>query len=716
MLQPPKTPQLASERHHHGDVVIDNYEWLRNKEDPAVIEHLKAENSYSQARTKHLAMLREQIFEEIKGRTEETDMSVPTREGAWWYYTRTIEGQQYGIHCRAPIVDDDDWTPPVLDPDSLRDGLPGEQILLDDNVEAAGHEFYSLGSFDVSADGTLLLYAIDTEGDERYTITVRSLTGEGTKFSDEISGTASGALFDQSGSYIFYTTVDDSWRPDTVWRHTVGEASNDRDVQVFHEPDEHFWVDIGMTRSRAFLAIQVGSKVTSETWLLNSSTPTDEFTVVWPRRDGVEYSVEHGVLHGHDRLLIIHNDQAVNFELVSVSASDPQGDRRVVLPHNPTIRLEGIDAFRDFVALEYRREGMTRIAIARTPDETQNVESPTTFDDTLHEIPFDEPLFTVGIGGNPEWTQPFLRFGYGSFVTPSSVYDYDVRSGERTLRKQQAVLGNFDPSVFSQRREWALAPDGTRVPISVVYRNDLVTPGEPAPLVLYGYGSYEISIDPSFAISRLSLLDRGVVFAIAHVRGGGELGRLWYENGKKLHKKNTFTDFVAAAEHLIDQGWTQPGQLAAQGGSAGGLLMGAVANLAPRLFAGILAEVPFVDPLTSILDPSLPLTVIEWDEWGNPLDDEDVYFYMKSYSPVENIHSGPYPHILAITSLNDTRVLYVEPAKWVARLREVGADALLKIEMVAGHGGVSGRYSAWKERAFALAWLLDVIGAHPSGE
>lgn len=715
MRKAPLAPQHPTERSHHGDVVIDNYEWLRDKENPAVIEHLNAENAYTQERTAGQAVLREQIFEEIKNRTQETDMSVPTREGQWWYYSRTVEGQQYGIHCRAPISDENDWTPPVLDETTRRDGLPGEQILLDDNAEAAGHDFFALGSFDISADGNLLLFGVDTEGDERYTIRVRSLTDDGATFPDLIAGTAGGALFDPRGSFIFYTTVDDAWRPDTVWRHTVGEAPDTcNDVPVFHEPDERFWVGVGMIRSRAYLAIELSSNVTSETWLLPSADPTGSFTVVWPRKEGVEYSVEHGVLAGHDQLLIIHNENAVNFELVSVAASDPQGPRDVLLAHNPLIRLEGIDAFRDFVALEYRRDGLTRVAVAHLPHEPAGKSG--SFDDTLHEIQCDEPLFTIGVGANPEWTQPLLRVGYGSFVTPSSVFDYDVTHHELLLRKQQVVLGEFDPSLFTQRREWAQASDGTRVPISLVYRNDLIRAGEPAPLVLYGYGSYEASMDPAFGIPRLSLLDRGVVFAIAHVRGGGELGRTWYENGKKLHKKNTFTDFVAAAEHLIDQGWTTPDQLAAQGGSAGGLLMGAVANLAPHVFAGILAEVPFVDPLTTILDPSLPLTVIEWDEWGDPLHDKETYFYMKSYSPVENIHPGRYPRILAITSLNDTRVLYVEPAKWVARLREVGADALLKVEMAAGHGGVSGRYSAWRERAFSLAWLLETVGAHPSGE
>ncbi|WP_223693891.1 S9 family peptidase [Leifsonia poae] len=715
MIKPPQTAKKPTERVQHGDVYIDDYEWLRDKDDPAVLAHLHEENAYTNARTDHLGLLREQIFEEIKGRTRETDLSVPTREGDWWYYTRTVEGRQYGIHCRAPIADADDWEPPTLDEETQRAGLPGEQILLDDNLEAEGHDFYSLGSFDVSADGTRLLWAVDTEGDERYTIRIRSLIDDGIVFPDEIPDTSSGALFDQSGEFVFYTTVDDAWRPDTVWRHPAGTApaldgADSGDVTVFHEPDERYWIGVGLTRSRRYLVIEAGSNITSEAWLLRSDDPTGQFTVVWPREEGVEYDIDHVVVGDSDRLLIVHNRDAVNFELVSVAADDPNGPRRVLLPHDPQVRLEGVDAFRDFVAIEYRRDGSTRVAVARVPEKLGDG------DDTPHELHFDEELFTVGVGGNPEWTQPTLRLGYGSFVTPSTVYDYDVRSGELRLRKQQAVLGEFDPALFEQRREWATAKDGTRVPISLVYRRDLVTPGEAAPLVLYGYGSYEASMDPSFGIPRLSLLDRGIVFAIAHVRGGGELGRLWYEHGKKLHKKNTFTDFVDSARHLIDTGWTTPDRLAAQGGSAGGLLMGAVANLAPKYFSGILAEVPFVDPLTSILDPSLPLTVIEWDEWGDPLHDPEVYAYMKSYSPLENVHETHYPRILAVTSLNDTRVLYVEPAKWVARLREVGADALLKIEMAAGHGGVSGRYSAWRERAFAYAWLIDAVGAHPTGE
>ena len=716
MTTPPVATKKPHQRTHHNDVYTDNYEWLRDKENPEVIAHLEAENVYTDVRTAHLELLQEQIYEEIKDRTKETDLSVPVRRGAWWYYTRTVEGQEYGLHCRASISGPDDWEPPAL-PDSSTTGsttgLPGEQLLLDDNAEAAGHDFYSLGSFDVSTDGNLLLYAVDVEGDERYTIRIRTIA-TGQNLADEIPNTGAGAVFDPSGRYLFYTTVDEAWRPDTVWRHSLGEPTS-VDKAVFHEPDERFWVGVGRTRSRKYLMIEAGSSVTTETRLLDADDPTGEFTVVWPRRDGVEYDVEHAVIDNEDRLLIVHNDNAVNFELVSVAAGDPHGEKRMLLPHNTEIRLESVDAFRDFVVVEYRKDGLTRVAVARRTDrEGQGGRGVP--DHGLTELTFDEPLFSVGTSTNPEWDQPTIRLGYTSFVTPSTVYDYVVATGKMRLLKQQAVLGGYDPTLFEQRREWAVAKDGTRIPISLVYRRDLVTPGEPAPTLLYGYGSYEHSIDPGFGIPRLSLLDRGMIFAIAHVRGGGELGRLWYENGKKHRKRNTFTDFVDCAEHLIDEGYTAPDRLVAEGRSAGGLLMGAVANMAPKLFSGILAGVPFVDPLTSILDPSLPLTVIEWDEWGDPLHDPEVYAYMKSYSPVENVHATHYPRILAVTSLNDTRVLYVEPAKWVAKLREVGADVLLKTEMAAGHGGVSGRYAGWRERAFDYAWVIDAAGAHPSGE
>lgn len=415
------------------------------------------------------------------------------------------------------------------------------------------------------------------------------------------------------------------------------------------------------------------------------------------RREGVEYSVEHAVVGGQDRFLILHNDDAVNFTLTEAPVSDPT-QQRTLIPHRDDVRLDGVDAFAGHLVVSYRREALPRLALWR-------VNSDGTYADP-EEVSFDSELMSAGLAGNPNWGAPKLRIRAGSLVIPARVYDIDFVTGERTLLREQPVLGDYRPDDYVERRDWAVAEDGARIPVSVVHRSGIEFP---APALVYGYGAYEICTDPSFSIARLSLLDRGMVFAIAHVRGGGEMGRLWYEHGKLLEKKNTFTDFVAVARHLVDSGVTRPRRLVALGGSAGGLLMGAVANLAPELFAGILAQVPFVDPLTTILDPSLPLTVTEWDEWGNPLADKDVYSYMKSYSPYENVEAKPYPAILAMTSLNDTRVYYVEPAKWVAALRHVnanGSPVLLKTQMNAGHGGVSGRYKGWEETAFQYAWLL----------
>jgi len=703
---PPSARRLPIVRTHHGHDFTDDYEWLRGKDDPAVIAHLTAENEWTGANTAHLGSLTDEIYGEIKARTQESDLSVPTRRGGHWYYTRTVEGKSYGVYCRAPITGEDDWSAPATDASFP---LVGEEVLLDANAEAEGHDFFSLGSFDVSTDGTLLAWAVDVAGDERYTLRIRDIASGEVSSIDQIPGTAAGALFSLDGAYIFYCTVDDAWRPDTVWRHRVGTAAAD-DVTVFTEPDDRYWVGVDRTRSRKYLMIHIGSKITSEVRLVDAADPTGEFHVVWPRVEGVEYDIEHAVVAGEDRLLITHNDGAENFELVDVAAADPLGDRLVVIPHSPQARLEGVDAFRSHLVVSYRRDALTRVGII--PLSARVAVAAFVGYGGLRELEFDETLFDVGVGANPEWNAPTLRLTFTSFLTPTSVFDYDVDANEYRLLKRQSVLGGYLPEDYEQARDWATASDGTRVPISLVWKKGLVDAARPAPTLLYGYGSYEASMDPSFSIARLSLLDRGMLFAIAHVRGGGELGRRWYEDGKTLTKRNTFTDFIAVAEHLTAAGRTTPDQLVAEGRSAGGLLVGAVANIAPHLFCGILAGVPFVDALTSILDPELPLTVIEWDEWGNPLRERAVYEYMRSYSPYENVRADvTYPAILAVTSLNDTRVLYVEPAKWVARLREVGAPALLKTELSAGHGGVSGRYEAWRERAFEYAWVLDVSGA-----
>ena len=692
MPPPPVAPRRPRVRVHHGDEFIDDFEWLRDSDDPETLAYLEAENAWTQDQVAHLGGLRETIFEEIRSRTQETDLSVPVRHGAWWYYSRIVEGQQYAVRCRAPLSDPEDWTPPVLE---AGEEIPGEQVLLDSNAEADGHEFFSLGGFSLSDDDQLLAWSVDTKGDERYTIRVKNLrTGE--LLPDEVPGTSGGITWSGDGRYFFYTTVDEAWRPHRIWRHQLGAGEDD--TLVYEETDERFFTGIGRTQSEKYLAIGSGSKITSEARVLDASDPTGEFTVVWPRQTGIEYSLEHAVLDGEDRFLVLHNRDATNFALVSVPARGPYDALVDVLPHRDDVRLEDIDVFAGQVLVQYRRAALSRVGIMRVIDGSL---------DDLTEIDFGEELVTCGVGANAEWDQPVVRLGYGSFVTPSTVLDYTVATGQTTVLKRAAVLGGYDPADYQQHRIWATADDGTQVPVSIVHHVDTPRDGT-APALLYGYGAYETCIDPFMSIARLSLLDRGFVFAVAHVRGGGEMGRHWYEDGKLLTKRNTFTDFIAAAHHLVAEKWTSPDRLVAEGGSAGGLLMGAVANLAPELFTGILASVPFVDALTSILDPSLPLTVIEWDEWGDPLHDAEVYAYMKSYSPYENIRAVRYPDILAVTSLHDTRVLYVEPAKWIARLR---ADAsgyfLLKTEMSAGHGGVSGRYSSWRERAWELAWIID---------
>jgi len=698
--QPPRAPKHPVTRTFHGREVVDNYEWLRDKESPETRAYLGAENAHTEARTANLGPLTDEIYGEIRSRIKETDMSVPQRQGDWWYYGRTVEGKDYGLSCRVRADPATAWTPPVLPADGS--ALPGEQILLDVNELAEGHEFFSLGASSVTTSGRLLAYSSDTEGDERFTLRIKDLeTGE--LLEDALDDVFYGATW-AGEDHLFYTRVDDAWRPHQVWRHTLGTAPED-DVLVFEEPDERFNVSVGGDRADAYLYIAAGSKLTSEWRVLPLEEPEGEFEVLWPREQGVEYDVDYAEVAGEGHWVVTHNASGPNFEVgtCAVGKRVPLRELEVLKAHDDSVRIEGVDTYRDFLFCAYRAGGISRLAVADVGGAGIG---------SFRELEFDEELYTAGLGGNPEWDAPVVRVSYHSFTQPTQLFDYTVATGELTLLKEQEVQGGYDPAQYTATRMWATATDGTRIPMSVVHRADVELAG-PHPTLLYGYGSYEASTDPGFSISRLSLLDRGMVWVCAHVRGGGEMGRLWYDHGKGLEKVNTFTDFIACADALVQQGVTTRGQLVAEGGSAGGLLMGAVANMAPEKFAGIQAIVPFVDPLTSILMPELPLTVTEWEEWGDPFHDPEVYDYIAAYAPYDNVEAKAYPDILAVTSLNDTRVLYVEPAKWVAKLRELstGGEILLKTEMQAGHGGVSGRYAQWKQTAFEYAWTLVHSGA-----
>jgi oligopeptidase B len=517
----------------------------------------------------------------------------------------------------------------------------------------------------------------------------------GRDLTDVIEDTYYGLAWAMDGSVVFYTRPDHAMRPHQLWHHRIGSPP-DEDVCVFQEDDEHFHLGVSQTKDEQYVLLDLESKVTTEVWYLDARRPLGELRLVEPRRQGIEYSVDHR----GDRFLIVTNDEAENFRLVEAPVGSPGREQwSDLIPHRSDVKLDGIDVFDSYLAVFERAGGSTRARVVGLDDGTD------------HVIEQPEAVGTVWDGPNPEPGSSVLRYEYTSLVTPRSVYDYDMAGQEATLLKRQPVLGGYDPSRYATERLWATADDGARIPISVVYRRGFAQDGS-APCLLYGYGSYEHSVDPSFSSIRLSLLDRGFCFAIAHVRGGGEMGRRWYLGGKLLHKTNTFTDFVSCGRHLVAEGWSAPDRLVARGGSAGGLLMGAVVNLAPELFRAMVAEVPFVDCLTTILDESLPLTVLEWEEWGNPVADPDVYSYMKSYSPYDNVTARRYPRMLVTAGLNDPRVSYWEPAKWVAKLRSSNPDneVLLKTEMGAGHQGPSGRYDAWRDEAFILAFVLDSVG------
>ena len=695
-IQPPSAQRIPHERTFHGDTFVDDYEWMRDKDNREVVTHLEAENVYTEMRTKHLRPLADRIYGEIKAHTKETDVLVPVRLHDWWYYTRTQEGQQYAIHCRSPYTKGVDR--PCL---NTVFAVPGEQVLVDGNCEMQGKEFFELGALEVSFDGSRIAVLVDFYGDERYALQVREIDTDNI-VDEAVSGTGYGLAWSSNRAYIFYTRVNDAWRQFQVWRHEVGTAS-DQDVLVLEEPDELFGVGIEVSRDEQWLTIHTASSTTSEVRLLDLREPTGEPVLIEERSTGLDYSVE---IDG-ERILITHNASRVDFDLMWAPITTPGREHwQPLMSAFDGERILGADAFAGFVAVTMRAAGLPAVRVIPKVGSTYGASQ---------SVPIESDLRAVRVGSTPMYDSSTVQLTVSSFLIAGESYDFEVISGQMTLLKRREVPG-YDPQQYVEERLWVTVTDGRKVPVSLVRRSD-IRPDGTNPGYLYGYGSYEVPIDVGFSASRLSMLDRGVVFAIAHVRGGGELGREWYNDGKLLHKHNSFTDFIDCACTLIEQGWVAHDRLAAEGRSAGGLLMGAVVNLAPELFRVVHAGVPFVDALTTILDPSLPLTAGEWEEWGNPIEDPIVYRYMKSYTPYENIRAVEYPAILVTTSVNDTRVCFLEPTKWVQQLRRTVTSnqqdrpILQKTELVAGHGGRSGRYDAWRDTAFEHAVMLDQLGA-----
>jgi oligopeptidase B len=697
----------------------DNWEWLRDKGDPEVLAHLRAEDAYAAEVTKDQQPLRDAIFNEIKRRTVETDLSVPTRERGWWYYSRTEQGKQYPIHARIAATDSGDraadWTPPVLAPGQP---VPGEQILLDGNVEAQGQPFFSLGALSVSPDGNLMAYSVDNAGDERFTLRFRDLT-TGRNLDDVVEDTFDDLFFTPDSKRVVYTTVDETWRPNQLHVHTIGTPASD-DQLLFQEDDPGLWLGAGTSPDEKDLVINAGNAEWGETWIWPGMVAGTAAVKVVPRELRILHQVLPVDVDGERKLVILHDLDALNSKvsLAPATGGSPQ-DWVDVIPAAAETKLDGIGANATHLFVAVREDTVPRVwtlplAGLGTPAQG-GVSAPLAGDPTpdggapgaaAGSVPLSIGLISAPFEG------PNVRLARAGDLLPSEIHEVSLQTGEDRLLKRTPVK-DVDLSRYRVHREWATAADGARIPLTVMHRADVVADGT-APLLVYGYGSYEASMDPGFGVARLSLLDRGVVFAVAHVRGGGERGRQWYLDGKKLSKKNTFTDFVDATRWLMEAGWGDPDRVAAMGGSAGGLLMGAVANLAPELYRAILAQVPFVDALTSILDPDLPLSALEWEEWGNPIEDAEVFEYMRSYSPYENVSAQDYPLIAARTSLNDTRVLYVEPAKWVQALRQrssSGNAIVMTVEMDGGHGGASGRYEGWKDRAWDYAWVLSALGA-----
>ena len=673
---PPVAPRRGAVLQKHGDKRVDPYFWLRQRANPEVVAHLEAENEYAAVVMGPSQALEDRLYEEIVSRIKQTDVSPPSLFKGFWHYTRTVEGLEYEIHCRR------------------RGSMEApEEVELDCNALADGHEYFELGYVDRSPDENLLAYAIDFSGKELHQLRFRDLR-TGKDLDDVLEGVYYGSAWAADSETFFYVRPDGAMRPYQVWRHKLG-TPEDEDALVLQEDDERFELSVELTKSERYIIFSSTSQITSESWFMPAGEVAGSPRLIEARRHGVEYSVDHQ----GDRFVILTNDGARNFRLMAAPLADPSRESWTeIVPERARVRLNATDVHINHVVLGQRSDGLQRLEVL----DCRSGE--------IHVVDQPDSAYTAYAGSNPVYDSAVMRFFYTSLTAPWSALDYDMDTRQRTLVKEQPVPG-YDRNDYVTDRVWATSKDGVRVPMSLVHRRGLVRDGS-NPALLYGYGAYEIPSDPMFDAARLSLLDRGFVYAIAHVRGGGEMGREWYEDGKFLHKANTFEDFIACAKELIAKGYTSPSHLAIRGRSAGGLLIGAVLNERPELFACAVAQVPFVDALTTMLDDSLPLTINEYEEWGNP-NEREYYEYIKSYSPYDNVRPAEYPAVLATAGLNDPRVPYWEPAKWVAKLRTVALGErpiILKTQMGSGHSGPSGRYESWREEAFVSAFVISRLG------
>ena len=675
---PPVATKVPHELVMHNDTRIDPYYWMNQRDSEEVIEYLNQENAYTEAVMKSTEKLQEALFQEIKGRIKEQDESVPYFENGYYYYSRYDEGKEYPIYCRKKESQD-----------------APEEVMLDLNQMAEGYAYYSVVGVNVSPNNNIVAFGVDTVSRRQYTIYFKDLeTGE--LLNSKIPNTTGGIAWANDNNNVFYTIIDEALRPHQIYRHSVSDEGSENDALVYEENDETFRAFVYKSKSKEYIMFGSGSTLSTEFSYLSANNPLGKPKVIQPREKGLEYSVTH---YGN-KFYVITNLDAKNFRLMETPVTRTEKKNwKEVIPHRTDVLLSGIEVFKNFLVIDERKDGLKQLRII---DQQTRKE---------HYLNFGEEVYSAWISINPEYDTPLLRYAYTSMTTPFSTYDYNMATGEKILLKQTEVVGDFSPENYETKRHWVEARDGKKIPISVVYRKGVQQDGQ-NPALIYGYGSYGASMDPYFSSARLSLLDRGFVYVIAHIRGGEELGREWYEDGKLLRKMNTFTDFIDCSQFLVDSKYTNLDKLFAMGGSAGGLLMGAVANLRPDLYKGMIAQVPFVDVVTTMLDTSIPLTTGEYDEWGNP-NDEEYYLYMKSYSPYDQVTAQDYPNMLVTTGYHDSQVQYFEPAKWVAKLRDTKTDdniLLFKTDMDAGHGGASGRFKSLRDVAFEYAFMLYLLG------